>query len=94
MKRLTTIITALAILCPTLVSAADAPNSLVARLAALTSGSQSQTLKMTPRPKMKTADGDDPFICAERGSGCGPGYPKDCCDGCYIPPGNTHGECQ
>lgn len=44
-------------------------------------------------------DNDDGAICARRGCGCGPAYDDDperlpCCNDCYIPPGNTNGECQ
>jgi len=33
--------------------------------------------------------------CPDRGCGCGPAYPDFyCCESCYIPPGNTNGECE
>jgi hypothetical protein len=34
-------------------------------------------------------------LCDGRGYACGRSYPGVvCCRGCYIPPGNSNGECQ
>ena len=40
-------------------------------------------------------DNDDGAICARRGCACGGVYDNfPCCTRCYIPPGNTYGECE
>ena len=86
MTRILMIVGILAILCPMASFASDSSLTPMQRLAALTTDSSTKT-RMTPIPK-------EQFVCADRGSACGPGYPNDCCNGCYTPPGNSHGECQ
>jgi hypothetical protein len=60
---------------------------------------KSAVKKLMPRSRITKVgycdeDNDDGAICARRGCACGPGYNFGCCTSCYIPPGNTHGECQ
>jgi hypothetical protein len=86
MTRISSIAVVLSIFCPTLCMAGDAQLTPMQRLVALTTSTNAEK-RITPRPKLQ-------FACGDAGSACGPGYDGCCKGGCYIPPGNTHGECR
>ncbi len=87
MKKVFAIVTAAIILSPAIGYAGEP--SLTPKFAALRMGQQSDG-PMSRRPNPDVAQN-----CDGRGLACGQSYPNvRCCNGCYVPPNNSNGQCQ